>query len=255
MENKTKFSPGHFIKIVLLAVFVVTAAVYLVILSRNALKQYNYIGKSDQYPYTISISGTGKATAVPDLARLTIGIKTEGSAVFAAQQENASKMNKITEKIKAAGVAAEDMQTANYQINPRYDWIEGKRILRGYDVDQSLTVKIRNLEKIGDILTLASEDGANEVSGISFTIDDPEKLKQEAREKALANAKEKADTLAKIVGVKLGRIVSFTEDGYVPPFYGYEAKEIYGMGGGATPDVQAGSTDVTINATIVYEIL
>jgi uncharacterized protein YggE len=113
------------------------------------------------------------------------------------------------------------------------------------------------LEKIGDILAAAGQGGANQVGGISFAIDEPEKLKQQAREKALVNAHEKASALARISGVRLGKIVSFTESDASTPipypiFYGRE-----GLGGADTvaPKIEKGSLDVIIVATVTYELL
>jgi hypothetical protein len=129
-------------------------------------------------------------------------------------------------------------------------------VLSGYTISQSVTVKIRDLTKISDVLAKAGESGANQVGGLNFTFDDPENLKVQARDKAIVNAKSKAETLANSLGIKLGRIVGFIEGGSAPyPITMYKSAEAYGMGGGgAAPQVEAGSQDITSNVSITYEI-
>lgn len=222
----------------------------------NNLKGYQYIGKPTAERDTISISGEGKVTGIPDIATIDVGLMTERPDVRSAQKENTEKMNKLIKTLKDLGVDSKDIQTSYYNIYPQYDWPDGKQILRGYQVNQGVSIKIRNLEKIGDILAAAGAGGANQVSGLSFNIDDPEKLRQEARIKALENAKEKAEALAKVAGVKLGKIVSFSEYSEMPaPMY--KAYEGLGIGGGgemAAPTVEKGSMDIVVNVTVSYEI-
>ena len=165
-------------------------------------------------------------------------------------------MNKLIEKVKALGIDAKDIQTTNYNIYPQYDYLQDKgQVLRGYEVNQSVTVKIRDLEKANQVLGLAGEVGANNVSGLSFTIDDDEVYKAEARKLALDKISEKAKTLTSLLGVKVVSVVSYNEyegGGGIYPMKAY-ADSTMGMGGGA-PSVESGSTDVTINASVTLEI-
>ncbi|MBI5071620.1 SIMPL domain-containing protein [Candidatus Falkowbacteria bacterium] len=222
----------------------------------NNLKSYRYIGKPTAERDTIAISGEGKVTAIPDIATIDVGLMTEKSDVKSAQLENTTKMNRLIANLKNLGVESKDIQTSYYNIYPQYDWPNGKQVLRGYQVSQGVTVKIRNLDKIGDILAAAGEGGANQVSGLSFNIDDPEALRQEARVKALENAKTKAEALAKVAGVGLGKIVSFSEYASTP-YSAYKSMEALGLGGGGaapSPTVEAGSMDIVIDVTVSYEI-
>lgn len=241
--------------ILLTLAFVAFLAV-VALMIRAGLKQYNYIGKQVQERDTITISGEGKVTAIPDIATIQLGLTTEKKTVADAQKENTDKMNQLNKQLKDKGVEAKDIQTSNYSIYPQYDWNNGKQTLRGYQVNQTVTVKIRNLDKIGDILSAAGNLGLNQVGGLSFDIDEPEKLRQEARIKALENAKEKAKALADIMDVKLGKVVSFTESSQYPqPIYKNYA---LGIGGGAesapAPQVESGSMDIVVEAMVVYEI-
>lgn len=241
---------------VLLSLAFLVFIIIAVVMIRNNMKQYDYIGKQVQERDTITISGEGKITAIPDIANVQLGLTTEKNTVANAQKENTDKMNQLNQQLKALGVDAQDIQTNNYSIYPQYDYNNGKQTLRGYQVNQTVTVKIRNLDKIGDILAMAGTLGLNQVGGLSFNIDDPEKLQQEARIKALENAKEKAKALADVMGVNLGKVVSFTESSQYPqPIYKSYA---VGIGGGAdsavAPQVESGSLDIVVDAMVVYEI-
>ena len=241
-----------------MGLLILAGVVYLVLLSRNAAKQYDYIGRPSAQRDTISISAEGKVTALPDIASISIGVQTEKATVAAAQADNTAKMNPIIDKLMSMGVAKEDIQTANYSIYPTYDYVNGKQTLRGYEIDQSVAVKIRKLDSISDILAAAGQLGANQISNVDFTIDDPEALRQQARLKALEMAKQKAQALADAAGVKLGKVVGFSESSGSVPTPIYFAKDAaVGMGGGAAPapSVQPGSEDVTVDVTVQYEIL
>lgn len=241
----------------LFGVLVAFSAIYLIVLIRNQLRAYNYIGRVEGATRAVSISGEGKITALPDIAAFNIGVLTEKKTVVDAQKENTDKMNKITAGLKKIGVDEKDIKTTNYNIYPQYDWIDGRQILRGYQLDQSIQVKVRKLDKLGEIMTQAGELGANNVSGLNFTIDDPEVLRQQAREQAILQAKAKADTLAKMADIKLGKLISFTEFSPESPIYYDYAKSAAGGigGGGPAPSIQSGSLEVIITVNISYEVL
>jgi len=240
---------------VLLAVLLATLIVSLIFLARNLSKQHYYIGKNTDLQRTISINGEGKVTAVPDIALVSLGLSTEKKTVSEAQAENSKTMNSLIEKLKALDIAKEDIKTTNYNIYPAYDWTDGKQVLRGYTASQDVQVKIRQTDKVEQVLKIAGDLNLNQIGGLSFSIDEPEKYREEARQKALANAKSKAQTLSDVMGVKLGKIVSFNEsEGYQEPIYSSYAK-VEGMGGAApAPAVEAGSQEVIIYATIMYEL-
>ena len=231
--------------------------VYLGALTRNAWRQNAFIGRASVAPYTIMISGEGKVTALPDVAVLTLGTQTERRTVADAQRENTTAMNQLRERLKTLQIPAADITTSQYSVYPQYDWNEGRQSLRGYQVTQQLTVKIRDFEKISPVLATVGELSLNQVGGLSFAIDDPEQYRQEARLKALEQAKQKAVALAAAAKVRLGRIVSFSEgvSGGYPPIYAKEAA--YGMGGGGSapaPMVEPGSQDIVVSVTVGYEL-
>jgi len=224
----------------------------------NAVKQHYYIGKSTDIARTITISGEGKVVATPDLAVINLGYLVEKKNVTDAQKDNTDKINALIKNLKDLGIQAKDIKTTNYNVYPQYDYADGKQILRGYQVSQNVEVKVRDSEKISTVLDLVGSLGLNQVGGLTFQIDEPEIYQQEARIKALANAKEKAKDLAAVMGVKLGKIISFNEDTYpVSPIYSYAKSEALGMGGDmAAPalSVESGSQEIIVNASISYEL-
>lgn len=243
---------------IFIGVFLTLGSVYLALLSWNAVKAHYYIGVSPKEPHSITLTGEGKVTGVPDIARIQLGYSIEKRTVAEAQKDNTAKMNSLTEKLKKDfKIDAKDIQTANYYISPQYDWNEGRQTLRGYLVSQNLNVKVRQMDKVSGIIEAAGSVGLNQAGNLTFEIDNPEKLRQEAREKALAQAKDKAETLARVVGVKLGKIISFSESANPPgPIYPtYSSFDKVGLGGGAAPSIEAGSNEIIIMATVEYEIL
>lgn len=234
---------------VILAFLLVILAVSEIASIKNKIKEGKQIGKN-----TISITGQGKVLAKPDIGQIDLSVVTEAKTVSPAVSENTSKMNKIIGAMKDLGIKEEDLKTVSYNIYPKYQYLAGKSEIIGYEVNQTLKVKIRDLEKVGQILEKAASLGANQVGSLEFTFDEPEKLKDEAREKAISNAKKKAEDLVKILEVKLGKVVSFTEstEPEPTPFY-YEVAKGLG-GGGETPEIQTGQNEIEARVTLIYEI-
>lgn len=206
---------------------------------------------------TIMVSGSGKVSAKPDVAVGEFAISVERDTAQNAQDEASRKSKSVVEYLKKAGIEEKDIRTSGYNIYPQYDYANGRSTIRGYQVTQSLTVKVRDLDKANDILDGVVGAGVNQVNSVQFTIDDADKLKAEAREKAIADAKEKARELRGQLGVRLGRIVSFSENtgGYPVPMYDMKAENVArGMGGGGGPELPTGENEITVNVSITYEI-
>ena len=177
------------------------------------------IGKNTEFNRndTITIQGEGEIYAVPNIGAIDIAVVTESLTVEKAMSQNTEKMNNVISALKTDfNIEEVDIQTQNFNINPRYEWNNNERILVGYEINQVINVKIRNLDIIGDVIQKSTDLGANDINSLSFTFDDDEALKQEAREKAIQNAKDKAEALAKDLGVKMVKIVDFYESSYVP---------------------------------------
>ncbi|MDD5071571.1 MAG: SIMPL domain-containing protein [Patescibacteria group bacterium] len=246
---------------ILAGVFLAIGSIYLAMLSWNAIKAHNYIGVSEEQRHSITVTGEGEVIGVPDIAKIWLGYRIEKKTVAEAQKDNTDKMNAVIKKLKDDfKIDAKDIKTVNYSIYPQYDWSKGIQLFRGYEVNQNLEIKVREMEKVSQILDAAGGLGLNQIGNLSFEVDDEESLKQEARIKAIEAAKAKAENLAKVAGVKLGRIINFSESssGYMPIAYreSYKmiADEALGMGG-AAPEIQAGSSEIKVTATVEYEIL
>lgn len=222
----------------------------------NALKEGKFIGLTPESKNTISFSGEGKVFAKPDVAEINLSVINEEKTVIAAQDKSVKAMNKIIGILKANGVADKDVKTTAYNIYPRYDWVKDKQELAGYRVEQTVQVKIRDLEKVGKIIDESVSAGANQIGQLQFTIDEPEKLKEQARDAAIADAKIKAERAARILGVNLIRVVRFSETGTEPPIFRFYKTMEAGAAGGVeeSPRIEAGQQEIVSNATIEWEI-
>ncbi len=175
--------------------------------------------------------------------------------------ENTKRMNKVIQEMESLGIEEKDLKTASYNIRPRYEYQKdvfgnnyGKRILVGYEITQSLQVKIRDLGKIGQVIEGGTAAGANDVSGLQFTIDNQDELKRQAREQAINKARVKAGQMASQLGVRLGKVTSFSENFYMPYYDRFDFAKAEGMGGAAVPDIQTGENRISVSVVITYEI-
>ena len=246
----------------------IVLAVYLVALAIGQFKAIGYIGKSDQTVNTITVSGTGDAVAVPDIATFSFTDTETAKTVADAQAQATAKTNAAIKLMKDSGVADKDIKTTSYNINPHYEYSSGictqyscppsKSTLTGYDVSQTIEVKVRDLSKAGALLTSVGTAGVQNVNGLNFSVDEPDSVQAKARSAAIDNAKAKADVLARELGVSLVRVVSFTEDNgsYPRPImYAMDSKAVgAGVTAAAAPEVSPGEQKVTSNVSITYEI-
>jgi len=200
--------------------------------------------------------GEGKVTATPDIAKVNLGISVNRSTVKEAQNEANSTINKISDDIKKLGVGEKDIKTTIYNLSPSYDWSSGKQKITGYQITINLEVKVRDFDKINSVIDTATADGANLVGGLQFTLEE-EKLKElqgEAREEAVREAKEKAESLAGAAGIKLGRIVNVQENLATP----WEARPLMALekatGDEEPTAIEPGEQEIKVNITLSYEV-
>lgn len=224
---------------------------------------------------TISFSGEGKIFAKPDIAAVSFSILTEAKTSKEAQDSNSEKSKKIVNFLKDQNIDEKDIKTISYNIYPQYSYtypcslddslnrtgvpaypcLEKIQRISGYQVNQSFEVKIRDLEKVSAILDGLVTAGANQVNQLGFKIDNEEKLKDEARELAIKDAKEKAARLRKQLGIRLGKIVNYSEGGGYPPIYFTAEAKLDGRGGDISgPSVPTGENEIVVNVTITYQI-
>lgn len=202
-----------------------------------------------------TVSAEGKATAVPDIAVVNAGFSANGQSVSVIQNQANIVIKKITSDLKNLGIDAKDIQTSNYNIYPNYDYRENTQTINGYNINVSLTVKVRDFNKINNVIDTTTADGANQIGGLSFTVDNPEKYQAEARREAIAKAKIKAEEIAKESGINLGRLINVSEGYSTPPVPMYtKALDASGRGGGGEPtQVEPGSSEITVTVTLSYE--
>lgn len=235
----------------------------------SELKQLSYVGKGVYPSNTVAVNGTGEVYAVPDVASFSFSVIEEAKTVKDAQDKATKKMNSILASIKEMGIEDKDVKTTSYNSYPKYEYTQsacsvnycppGKQVLTGYEVSQTITVKVRKTDDAGTVLTKVGDLGASNISGLDFVVDDMDKAKAEAREKAVADAKAKAEVLSKTLGVKLVKIVSFYESGdAVPPImYAMDSKA---MGAGmmetqaVAPQLPTGENKISSTVTITYEL-
>ncbi len=252
----------------LAAVLVVGILVFLVgqmMLQQKALDQQN----TNQ----ISVSGEGKVYAKPDIAVVNLGVTTEGATVAEVTKSNTIKMNAVIAAVKSLGIADKDIQTTNYNLSPVYNEnviypatsvynlpnmpISTGRTLKGYSLEQDVEVKIRDFTKIGDVLAQATTAGSNLIGDLQFNIDNPEQFKEQARAKAIAQARTSAQNIAEESGINLGKLININEGYYNPSPVMYSSAKA--MGGGAAesvpaPTIQPGQQEIDVTINLTYRV-
>lgn len=245
------------------ALFLLVATVFVAFLAVDALQGLFRAGPPPTN--TISVDGTGKVTAIPDIATISFSVMGEGKNASQAQDEATKKNNVALALLKEKGVDEKDFKTTSYSVSPKYSYpqpcyngpcvYDEQRVI-GYTVNQSTEVKIRDTAKVGDILSALGDAGISQLYGPNFTVEDEDMVRAEARKEAIDEARAKAKVLARDLGVRLVRVVSFSENNgpYPVPYFGRD----FGMGGAmeakATPDIALGENEIVSQVYITYEI-
>ena len=211
------------------------------------------------YARTITVSGEGKITAKPDIANISLSVVSKGATVKQVTNDNNTKMNAVLAAVKSQGVDSKDITTSQYSLYPDYDYLytAGSTKIKGYNLTQEITVKVRDLQKVDDILDTATKAGANQVGSLNFDIDDTGSVKKQAREVAFKKAKEKAEEMAGMAGVRLGRVVTFSEESpsYFPNYtqFAMEARSMVSDAAPA-PSIEPGQKELSMSVSVTYEI-
>jgi len=250
-----------------LVVFLLLLSLFIAVQVLKDLKEYQFIGSGVVPQNTISVSGKGEVFAVSDIGTVSFSVIQEEKTVTAAQDFVTKKIDLALSALKKDfKIDEKDIKTLSYNIYPTYDYSQGpcsqfscppsRQVLRGYEVSQTIQVKIRKVSDAGAILGALGNLEVSNIGGLEFTIDDEDQLVRQARQKAIDDAKEKARELSKDLGVRLVRIISFSEGGGYPIAYMAKANLDEGAVGigGATPDIPTGENKITSNVTITYEI-
>ncbi|WP_103334582.1 SIMPL domain-containing protein [Pseudotabrizicola formosa] len=201
----------------------------------------------------ITVTGEGVVDGIPDIATLSLGVTTTGETAAAAMAGNTEALTAVMARLKAAGIADRDMQTTNLSVNPNWTGYDNgaRQRIDGYTASNQLTVRIRDLDGLGQVLDAAIQDGANTLNGLSFGLSEPRPALDAARKAAVEDARARATLLVEAAGASLGPIVSITEGGgYMPPQPMFRQSA---DSAGAVP-VAAGEVATTASVTIVFEI-
>ncbi len=203
-----------------------------------------------------SVSGEGKAIVKPDIALVNVGIEANGATVKETQNQINTVINKVSTALKGLGIAEKDIKTVNYSINPNYDWGSGRQRIIGYHANTTLEVKVRDIDKANEVIDSATASGANQIGNITFDVEDKTKAEAEARQQAVDEAKKKAGEIAKASGLKLGKIINYSEGSSGLPVPMVRESMKLGLGGGAAPttDIQPGSSEIRIVVNLSYQL-
>src|SRR5258708_391770 len=236
---------------VLLAVAVINVVFFVMPLLQH-------LGNGFYPARTITVSAEGKTTVSPDLAEVSLSVVSQGNNPEALTSNNNDKMSAVIQFLKAQGIDEKDIKTTDYNLSPNYQYDKNtqRNFITGYTLTQTVQVKVRDLTKVASILGGIAPLGVNQIGGVNFTFDDPEKFLAVARADAFKKTDAKAKEMAMDVGVSLGRVISVGEYGNVPgprPLY-MTADKAAGMGGGvaSAPSIQPGTQDVTDQITVTY---
>jgi uncharacterized protein YggE len=248
-----------------LVAVLVLLALFLLVKTIDSLDE---IGRSSSpMMNTITVQGDGSAAAVPDIARITYTVTESDKDVAAAQERATEKNDAALEALEELEIDGDDIRTLSYNVSPQYSYGRGcvanmpcppsTPTITGYQVSQTVEVKVRVTDMASEVLGKLGSLGVQNINGPEFTIDDPEAVRSEAREEAIEKARAEAERLAKQLGVRLGKVVSFYDNNQPMP-YGYG-----GMGGMemdasvksmSAPTLPVGQNEYTANVSITYEI-
>jgi uncharacterized protein len=238
--------PSSFLIAFMLALTVLPTALS----AQPRLIEYN----ADRY---IQVIGEGAVDAVPDFARVTLGVTTAGKDAGEAMAANAKSANALVTLIKSEGVAPGDIRTSAMSISPVFSQPSaghaGEPTITGYSVSNNVTVTVRDLPRLGGLIDKAVAAGANAICGIAYGENDPSALLDKARPLAVADARRKAEIYASAGGAKIGRLMVLTEESGVRPPVAFAARA-YAPGGSAATPIEAGEEKLRVTVTAQFEL-
>jgi uncharacterized protein YggE len=202
----------------------------------------------------ITVTGEGWVDVAPDMATVTLGVTSEAQGAREAIDDNSQAMAAVLERLRAAGIEERDLQTADFTVSPRFDYSrsDGRGEITGFLAQNTVSVRVRDLEKLGEILDAVARDGANNFQNLSFGLQNPEPVEDAAREAAVAEARRKAELYARAAGVSLGALMTLSEEGGAPPQPMMMQAEMR-TASDSVP-MAAGEVSVTSRVTLVYAI-
>lgn len=241
------------------------AGIALLVFAYTTLKQQAQWGG----PMTINVTGKGEVSAKPDVAQFSFSVRADAPTASEAQKKSAESINALTAYLKENTIEDKDIKTEGYNMNPKFKYETrpcalnsycppGEQIPDGFEVYQTVTVKVRDIDKSGTLLGGVGDKGATDISGLTFTIDDEDILKAEARELAIEDAKVNAEKLASSLNVRIVKMMGYYEDTPAMPMYNYGGPMMDSMSAKAemapAPSIPTGENETVSNVTITYEV-
>lgn len=213
---------------------------------------YNSNNKMCMNPFScnLKVTGQGSVNVKPDLATVVIGVITENEQLTIAQEENTIRINQILKTLEEMGIPSSDIQTQSYNINPIYDYVDGKKIFKGYRVVHDLRITIKDMTIIGEIIDAAVQNGANQVSNIDFSVEDTSVYYRQALALAIDDAYEKARTLGRKLNIVISNVpVQIVEEGYQK---GFQVEPNLYQRSEASTQIQTGETEIIAKVNAIY---
>jgi uncharacterized protein len=233
----------------------------------KVMRESRFVGSGLNATNTISVAGQGKIEKSPDTAKVSFSVRSEKKVLKEAQDEVSNKIETIKKALISDGIEEKYIKTDSYTSYPQYNYPQNRcytgacptttPVLRGYEVAHSITISIKNLEKVESTLGILATNTVSDMQGPNFGFEDDKVVAREARDAAIVDARAEAEKLAKSLGVKLVRIVSFSENnggGYPMPMYTKSEMGVAMNMDAKTPEVPVGQQKIDSNVTVVYEI-
>ncbi len=248
----------------LVKLVVIAGALFLLFAAVGKAKEYRFIGSGLNATNTITVNGEGKVDRAPDTAKVTFSVRNESKDLKTAQDAVSTKIDAVTKALKDLGIEEKYIKTESYNSYPQYTYQQpicyggscptATPTVRGYEVSHMITISIKNLDAVNEVLGALGTIGVTDLNGPNFGFEDDKVVAREARALAIADAKTEAKILAKTLGVRLVRIVSFSEGGSYNPYM----TRLESMGAAdqksAAPVLPIGDQTVQSTVTVVYEI-
>lgn len=202
---------------------------------------------------TVTASGSGKVAAPPDLATMSFGVVRRDADASKALSAASSAAEKISAELRKQGIADDDIRTSGVNVYPQYEESGGKSVVNGFEASINVTAKVRDLEKLGTIISALSGAGADSVSGPNFEVDEDSEYRKQAIQEAVDDAKSEAEALAKAAGKQVGQVLSITTTAVnMPGPLGGESYAV--MDAAKAVPIETGTLDVAVDVTVIFEL-
>lgn len=205
----------------------------------------------------ITVQATGTSKQTPNIAHVSLGVTvSRATSATEATDAMAKKINAVLDAVRGLGIKDADITTQGISVNQAFDYTNGAQVPKGFDANQQVDVTIRKTDQSGDVIAKATQAGANQIGGVSFTSDNQSSADVSAEQDAITNAQKKADAIASSLHVHLGKVKTYSVDSSPSRPVPFAADAKFGIGGGVpmTPEVPVGTQDTNVTVSVTYDI-